>query len=316
MHVHVWDEGYQPERYKMGFASRAAHKRFPPRDPATILPRVMPGASDPSGELLLGDMDRFGVDAVAAMIVDFGVATGEDQLTPITEVVANHARLIKAFPNRFHAFFGMDPRRPGALEHFERAVREDGFSGLKLYPGAGYYPWDDICKPFYEMAVELDVPILFHTAPVGWPLTARFAHPMHLGDVQRDFPELALIFGHVGGIPWWEDAVTIAAGHWNSYLELSQWERRMVEPESLIRALGQMRDQVGAHRILFGSDYAAGPAKSGENSTWGHWIEFFHELPARGKAVGVPFSEDEVDLILGNNAARLLKLPTTEVSSK
>lgn len=315
MHVHVWDEGYQPQKYKLGFATRAANRRFPPRDPAGILPRVMPGASDPRGELLLGDMDRFGVDAVAAMVVDFGFAVGEQQATPIGEVIENHGRLIKAHPGRFHAFFGMDPRRPGSLERFEQAVREEGFSGLKMYPGCGFYPWDDVCLPFYKLASDLNVPVLFHTAPVGWPLTARFAHPMHLGDVQRDFPDLSIIFGHVGGVPWWKDAVTIAAGHWNSYLELSQWERRMTAPEDLVRTLGEMRDQVGAHRILFGSDYAAGPAKSGDKSNWGHWIEFFRELPERGRAIGVAFSEDEVALMLGGNAARLLKLPASQPSN-
>ncbi len=309
MHVHVWDEGYQPDRYKLGFAARAAYRRMPPRDPASILPRVMPGASDPSGDLLIGDMDRFNIDVAVAMVVDFSLASGEEQATPIDEVLANHAALMRKFPGRFFAFFGMDPRRPGALEKFERAVREDGFKGLKMYPACGFYPWDDICKPFYAKCVELGVPVLFHTATVGWPLTPRFAHPIHIGDVQRDFPELAIIFGHSGRPAWWRDAATVAGGHWHSYLELSQWEREAErDEEGFIRTLAEMRDQVGAHRILFASDYSAGPARSGEKSTWGNWVNFFKRLPDRAKAFGVTFTQDEVDLILGGNAARLLKL--------
>src|SRR3954453_12630184 len=104
MHIHVWDEGYQPRKYKIGFASRAAYRRLPARDPLTILPRVMAGASDPTGEYLIGDMDRTGIDVAVAMVVDFGIAVGEEQETPIEDVIANHAALIKKFPGRFQAF--------------------------------------------------------------------------------------------------------------------------------------------------------------------------------------------------------------------
>lgn len=309
MHIHVWDDGYQPDRYKLGFASRAAYKRLPARDPMTILPRVMPGASDPTGEYLIGDMERAGVDAAVAMVVDFSIASKDEQKTPIEDVIQNHAALTKKFPGKFFAFFGMDPRRPGAVERFEKAVKEEGFKGLKMYPACGFYPWDDICQPFYRKCVELNVPVLFHTATVGWPLTPRFAHPIHLGDVQREYPDMTIIFGHSGRPAWWRDAAAVAGGHWNSYLELAQWERvAEKDPGEFIRILGEMRDEVGAHRIVWASDYSAGPARSGEKSTWPWWVNFMKALPDRAPEFGVSFSKDEVDLILGGNAQRILGL--------
>lgn len=308
-HVHVWDAGWQPERYQLGFASRAAHRRLPFRDPKSILPRVMPGSSDPTGEYLIADMDRAGIDVAIAMSVDFGVGSGEEQAAPLETVFETHAELTRKYPGRFYAFFGLDPRRPGAPEAFRRAVTEWGYKGLKMYPGSGYYPYDEICRPYYEICIELGVPVLYHTAATQWPFTPKYAHPLNLGDVQRDFPDLQIIFGHAGGKAWWREATATAAGHWNSYLELSHFSKPSPsDPGRLYRILGEMRDEVGAHRLLYASDYAAGPAMSGPNSTLAPWVQFFKDLPEKAREFGVTFTQDEVDLILGANAARLLKL--------
>ena len=59
-------------------------------------------------------------------------------------------------------------RRLRPADRREKAVRDDGFKGLKMYPGCGFYPYDEMCLPFYKKCVEYDVPVLFHTSPVGW----------------------------------------------------------------------------------------------------------------------------------------------------
>ena len=105
MHVHVWDEGYQPNGYKLGMAKGAAFKKLPFKDPVDILPKVMSGASDPEGKLLIKEMDLLGIDAVVAMVVDMGIAFNEQQDTPIEAVIDQHAQLIEQYPNRFFAFF-------------------------------------------------------------------------------------------------------------------------------------------------------------------------------------------------------------------
>jgi predicted TIM-barrel fold metal-dependent hydrolase len=301
--------GWQPDRYQLGFAQKAAHRRLPYRDPMSILPRVMPGSSDPTGEYLIADMDRAGIDVAVAMSVDFGVGTGQEQTTPLEVVFETHAELTRKYPGRFYAFFGMDPRRPGAPEMFRRALTEWGYKGLKMYPGSGYYPYDEICHPYYRICVEYGVPVLYHTAPTQWPFTPRYAHPTNLGDVQRLFPDLQIIFGHSGGNTWWREATATAAGHWSSYLELSHFARRSAtDPGKMYHVLGQMRDEVGAHRLLYASDFAAGPAMSGPNAWLLPWIQFFKELPEKAAEHGVSFTPEERDLILGGNAARLLRL--------
>lgn len=311
MHVHVWDEGYQPEGYKQNMARGAAFRRWPPRDPASIRPRVMSGAADPEGELLLPELDRAGVDAAVAMIVDMGPAFGEEQDTPIEAVLEQHATLMRRYPGRFYAFFGMDPRRPGVADAFRRAVTEQGFKGIKLYPPCGYLPDDEACHPLYEACLELGVPVTFHTGGGAPPLDPGLVHPSRLSAVSRRYPDLPVIYAHAGRPRWWRDILHISTSNPNAYLELSGWnEAAARDPAGFAHTLAEMRDTVGAHRILMGSDYAAGPRTSGERSRYGAWIDYLRTLPSAGADYGVSFSEEEIALILGGNAQRLLGLDT------
>ena len=66
---------------------------------------------------------------------------------------------------------------------------------------------------------------------------------------------------------------------------------------------------VGAHRILLGSDHFSGPRFSGERSRLPHWVAFLRDLPRTGARYGVAFSDEEMALILGGNAQRILNLP-------
>jgi hypothetical protein len=66
---------------------------------------------------------------------------------------------------------------------------------------------------------------------------------------------------------------------------------------------------VGAHRILLGSDHFSGPRFSGDRSQLPRWVGFLRDLPRVGAQYGVRFSEEEMALILGGNAQRLVKLP-------
>lgn len=316
MHIHVWDEGYQPEGYKQGMALGAATRSWPPRDPATIRPRVMAGASDPEGELLIPELDRAGVDAAVAMVVDMGPAFGEEQDVPIDEVLAQHVRLMERYPGRFYAYFGRDPRRPDTPERFRDAVANQGFRGIKIYPPCGYRPDDEACWPLYETCIEFGVPALFHTGTASPPLDPGLVHPSLLSAVSRRYPELTVIYGHVGRPHWWRDILHIAGSNPNAYLELSQWHREASgDPAGFARILAEMRDSVGAHRILMGSDYSAGPRTTGDRSWYPGWIEYLRRLPERGADYGVSFSEEEIGLILGGNAERLLGLAGREAAA-
>jgi predicted TIM-barrel fold metal-dependent hydrolase len=309
MHIHVWDEGYQPIGYKMGMAKGAAFKKMPFKDPLDILPKIMSGASDPDGILLIQEMNKFDIDAVVAMVVDMGLAFNQQQDTPIEAVIEQHAKLIAEYPNRFFAFFGMDPRRKNHVALFEDAIINKGFSGLKLYPPCGFAPDDPVCFDYYEKCIELDVPVLFHTANTFPPLDPGLSHPSHLSAVSSLFPDLKVIYGHVGRPYWWQDILHIAESNPNAYLELSGWNHVAAKnPKKFANILREMIDTVGAHRIFMGSDFAAGPKTVGDRNRLPAWLDYLKNLPINAEEYNVQFTDEEIELIMGENAKRMIKL--------
>ena len=66
-----------------------------------------------------------------------------------------------------------------------------------------------------------------------------------------------------------------------------------------------MREQVGAHRILWASDYMRG--FNVDHAV--RWATLFRELPDLAREHGFLFDADEVETITDRNARRLFSLP-------
>src|SRR5690606_31111031 len=99
---------------------------------------------------IVAEMDEAGVDMSVLLVADFAARRGD---APFDIQEENHfvVEARKAYPNRMIAFYGIDPRRLGAVESFERAIKEWGVQGLKLHPSVGFFPHDRVCYPFYEL---------------------------------------------------------------------------------------------------------------------------------------------------------------------
>ena len=55
------------------------------------------------------------------------------------------------------------------LKEMERAVRELGLKGVFINSShKGHYPDDDEARPFWELAQELDIPVMIHPPHVGF----------------------------------------------------------------------------------------------------------------------------------------------------
>ncbi|MEN8229427.1 MAG: amidohydrolase family protein [Bacteroidota bacterium] len=133
------------------------------------------------------------------------------------------------YSGRLLPFVFAHPDRPGVTAHVREYIVEHGFSGIKIYPPLGYYPFDSRLDEIYAFAQEKQVPIMTHCShPVvfyrgkiknEWlkhPLTGavlkkeknrKFAdnwtHPDNYKEVFRKFPNLKLCFGHFGGSSEW-----------------------------------------------------------------------------------------------------------------
>ncbi len=306
-HVHLFGPGYFPPAWHRHTAERWSKAVVPPRDPAEILPHIERGLVDPDASILIEEFDRVGIYAGICLTLDWGFALNDTSGASPEEMMRHYAELQRRLEGRFYAVANVDPRRPGALELYERAIKEWGLKGLKVYPPVGLYARDERYFPFYEKSLELDVPVYIHTAlEPSYPLRNRFANPLNISDVQVRYPELTIIFAHSGYPIWHEEAIETARNHPNSYLELSNWNFEATkDPGKVVRLIARMRDQLGAHRVLFGSDHLGGPRFSRDRSILPAWVDFVKTLPERAPEFGAEFTQDEVDLILGGNAARI-----------
>ena len=200
-----------------------------------------------------------------------------------------------------------------ALKYFVNAVVDHGLRGLLLTPPFGHYYSDDRqVYPFYEKAVELDVPIQFHhSAAPGPPIVAplKYAKISLLNDVCIDFPELRIIVEHLA-YPWAEELLAMMASTKNIFADISMIYQR---PTSLTWNLVMAKEYGVIDRIMYGSDYCSrrtldfsdNPAE--DFKRYIEWIRNgLNQVAAR---CGWPtFTEEEIKGILGENAARLYRL--------
>jgi aminocarboxymuconate-semialdehyde decarboxylase len=103
------------------------------------------------------------------------------------------------------------------LREFERAIKEDGLKGAWVTSSLqGKYPDDDEAMPFFQLAQELDVPVVIHPPSVGfgeermrdYRLASSIGRPMDgalaiarliVRGVFEKFPKLKLVGTHLGG---------------------------------------------------------------------------------------------------------------------
>jgi predicted TIM-barrel fold metal-dependent hydrolase len=308
-HLHHYERGFFSPRWH-DYVAKVWGTRNPPyRDPAIIRPRIEEGMEDPNGDRMVEHMDAAGIDVGVLHPLDWEIGFKQPAPIPIRQMHEIIAGVARRHAGRFVAFAGVDPQRADAVEIFEWAVRDLGMQGLKLYPNTGFYPYDRIVYPLYERCQAWGLPILCHTGgPAIALLPSRFANPIYLHDVQADFPDLKLWVAHAGHRIFWKEAAALAAVGLNTYLELSTWQEiALKEEEYYVRWLGKVRDRVGVHRLLWGSDHIAGTRVRGREKLI-EWAEWFRGLPERAAKYGLTFTDADVELILGGNAAACLGL--------
>lgn len=306
-HTHVLDTGFWPQEWFEWVALDWASKS-PGRVPAQIQERIESGLIDPSGDQMIDAMDAAGVDHAVVLPLDWGPAFRER--VPIAAINEHAAVIGKRHGGRLIPFVGVDPRRKEAAELVERGLRDGGAKGVKLYPPAGFDPFDPSAHPLYELCIQYRVPVLFHTGETLPKLSLRYAQPMLLQDVFAAFPQLISWIGHAGARLWWAEALSVASHSINSYLELSVWitpQSTETEQRTFIRQLAEARDRLGIERLLFGSDYMSGTRVHGEGVLT-EIVDFFRGIPEQAASAGVAFSDEEIAAILGLNARALLGL--------
>lgn len=167
---------------------------------------------------------------------------------------AQIAEYASTHSDRTIAFAGVDPSDPKqAVADMRHAAAELGMRGIAVAPAAqDFHPSNSQAMLVYAEAVELKLPILFHTGIyLARETKLEYARPVLLDEVARELPDAKIIVAHMG-YPWTEETVALLAKHPNVFAEISWIVSR---PWQAYQALAAA-DQYGVmEKLLFGSGF-------------------------------------------------------------
>ena len=209
---------------------------------------------------------------------------------------------VAAAKGHVHALCNVDPRDPGAPALLEREMAA-GLRGVKLLPVNRCYRLSDpACRPFFEKATELGANLIIHYGVSVDPgADLRYADPLDLSPVARDFPDLTFVIAHFGA-GWFEEVLKLAYARGNVCVDTSgtnNWRDFMPYELTLDDIFRRSIGAIGPERILFGTD-------SGTTAPYREWIKY--QQMRTLEEIGV--SAADRDLILRANAVRIFGLDT------
>lgn len=298
-HIHTFSPGFFPPEWFAAMEHRWTMAQWPPRPAEAIRGRVEAGMMDPHGTFIAEALQAASMDRALWMGLDPWVLFRPNEPGSGRQHLEHQAALVGGAGGRLVGIAGIDPRRRDVAELAAAAFDEHAMAGLKIYPPHGYLPQDPSCRPMYEACVDHGGVAVVHSAATQYPLLSHYSNPLYLQEVQLAYPSLTLVIAHAGFPMWWQEAATVAGGHPSTYLEISHWDRLIdTDPDQLLRVLKHWRRTVGAHRMLFGTDYFGGPRFTGRVGAIDRWAAYLG-------GCGV-FDAAELELIMGGNAARII----------
>jgi hypothetical protein len=223
---------------------------------------------------LVAEMDRAGID----ISVTQPVATKSEQVASINTWVAGVAS------DRIVPFGAMHPDLDDPGAEIER-MASLGLRGFKLHPEhQAFDPHEERMDAIYAAAVKHDMIVFFHAGADVIHPTVR-GTPDSFSTVLDEWPDLTFVLAHLGGFRQWRGVAEVIAGR-GVWLDTAYTLGHLPDDEfvDLVRSHG-------VERVLFGSD--------------GPWTDAGAEV-AHLRQLG--FSADELEALLGGNAAELLGL--------
>jgi len=193
-------------------------------------------------------------------ILDFGFTKN----LPIEQVRPYHDYAIETqrrFPDVvFGNWLQIDPRTgtDGAAEMRRCIGQSDGFIGYCVSAaGMGFPASDPIYRPFYELSLEFDRPVLvlvgYTGAGAGLPggkgVKLELCHPRYVDELAIEYPTLKIVTGRPAW-PWQDEMIAVMLHKPNVWAELHGWSPKYLT-EPLRRDIARRLKR----RVMFGADY-------------------------------------------------------------
>ncbi|MBQ8719545.1 MAG: amidohydrolase family protein [Clostridia bacterium] len=227
-----------------------------------------------TAERLIEDGARAGI----SRYVVHSVATTAHQVRSINEFIK---REIEAHPE-FIGFITLhqDLTEEEIKSEIEWAIANN-MRGIKLHPDFQKFNIDDEeAEKFYRAAAG-KLPILLHMGDDRY----EYSKPSRLVKMAKKYPSVTFIAAHFGGYRCWSDS-PLYKGLENVYFDTCSTLPFISADEAK-----RLIDMLGADRFFFATDFPMWDSKEE--------LERFYKIP---------LTEEEREMILGENIKRLLKL--------
>jgi predicted TIM-barrel fold metal-dependent hydrolase len=228
----------------------------------------------------LRNMDEAGVSIslISAWVGPKGAMISNDEV----------AGFVSEAPSRLVGVGSVDISRPmHAVREIRRCVNQLGFKAIRVLPWLWELPpTHALFYPVYAECCELGVPFCTQVGHTGPLKPSEYGRPIpYIDQVALDFPELAIVGGHIG-YPWAEEMIAVCTKHPNVYIDTSAYTVKRYPPNLVTYLSGH-----GRTKVMFGTNWPMIPAKKA--------LEGLDELD---------LDKEALDFFLSGNAARVFKL--------
>ena len=230
------------------------------------------------------------------------------------------AKIVESNPDRFMYQPNVSPIKhqgvKNTIQELVYWVKEKGAKIFKFYPPEDTYINDPEIWPFYEKAQELGIVLDIHTG-FCWvpPGKSKYALPVQLDDVARDFPELKINAFHMG-YPYCDDLNMIAMQSPQCHCLPEPAVSLGSDRPAQIRQRSSVRPCDGSDRIKSPGDRTMRDLPQGSGGrSWGSGISRFPRI-CRMQYGYPPITDEDRAKIFGGNLARLLGIDTTKTAHK
>jgi len=297
-----------------------------------------------NSDRVLHDMDTYGVD-MCVLLPGFGM-TNEINRQIIEDNPGKFVAAAAPVQTKKAAERGEEPWNwEAACEELDEWLSKDGFrmigEGVPTDPTRSEpIDWSDRkdeVRQIFDVAADHDVPVRWHTGYVSgygaggetgavFDLYPDWSDPTLASQLKGEYPEVPIIFDHGGMQATWREkhvdqCCQVAATYDDVYLEIGlYWADLLKKP---------MNDpNIGIDQLLWGNDWGASmpqyhqPGESppmywDQISDWGlpahqidYWGASLRQLLKYAMDRDLP--QDDLNQILGGNAARLFDLDVPE----
>ena len=260
-------------------------------------------------ETLIKDMDEAKIDKSVALPSGCAIAYAEEppkiSIWRSTEYVAEAQ---SRYPDRIIGFARVDPLRKDSIELLVKAVTEWKLKGVKMVPTIPVT--DETVQPIMHKVEELGVPLLAHTGVNPIPYISKNGDPIFLDTLTARFPKMKIIAAHYA--KGFEDLLTAIIAHRGGriYADLGMWQEECAKsPWQFILKMRSLMDRIPRF-VLMASDWPFSKVVPMSHKEWFDAIRNL-KIPDQVLQLGLgikDFSQEEKDMILGENARSLLGL--------